>query len=805
MWKNYLKISWRNLLKNKVFSLINIVGLAIGMAASLLILQYVGHELSYDDFYAHADDTYRVTLDIYKNGEREVQSARVSPAVASSFQDEFPEIETFTRMVILGPDAVLTYEDSYKGEEDIYLADSAFFDVFSYNLLEGDTSSALNEPFCVIITESTAQALFKGKNPVGNDIVINADNFDGTSLPFKVTGVIEDFPENSHLQPAVLISYPTLYEFVGHQFDGSWNWNETYTYVRINPNADPEALEAKFPEVVHRFNQTQLEEQQMDWQYKLQPITDIHLHSALQHESSVNGNGFYVYFLAVVGIMILLIAYINFVNLITVKTLSRAKEVGIRKVSGAYRGQLIFQFFLESLFINIIALLLGIIILHIGTPYFSSVFDVELSWVTGSHPELWTGLAFFMLLLVLGSGFYPALVLSGYKPVKVLKGNKGQDRSGGILRKSLVTGQFAIALVLIALTLAAGLQIRYMQRQSLGFNPEQVLVIKGPKAYDYGYGDNFTAFQNKLTSLTQVESVSGSIVVPGQEIYHYNDHLLLNGKETSGVFSMDYVAQNYFSHYNIPLLSGRMFREEEAGQPKWIINETAMRLLGFNDPEKALLQTIDRNGQEGEIIGVVQDFHHQSLKEPISPILFYCSRGFNYYTVKIKSAEMEETLEQLKATYTEMFPGSPYEYFFLDEFFNRQYRAEGQFNILFRTFSGLAIFIACLGLFGLSVYNVTQRTKEIGIRKVMGASVSNIVAMLSNDFMKMVLVASILALPLAYWVIQLWLENYAFHIDISWWFLLIPVCLLLLISLLTVSFQSVKAALMNPVDSLRSE
>ncbi|MEX2593449.1 MAG: ABC transporter permease [Anditalea sp.] len=505
MLKHYLKTAYRNLLKNQVFSLINILGLAIGMAASLLILQYVGHELSYDGFHAHAKDTYRVTLDIYKNGEREVQSARVSPAVASSFQAEFSDIETFTRMVILGPDAVLTYEDRYKGEADIYLADSAFFDVFSYNLLAGNASSALNAPFCVVITESTAQTLFKDKNPIGKDIVINAANFDNTSLPFKVTGVIEDFPENSHLQPGVLISYPTLYEFVGHQFDDSWNWNETYTYVRINSNADPEILETKFPEVVYRFNQAPLDEQQMDWQYKLQPITDIHLHSDLQHESSVNGNGFYVYVLAVVGSMILLIAYINFVNLITVKTLSRTKEVGIRKVSGAYRGQLIFQFFLESLFINIIALLLGIVILQTGAPYFSSVFDVELSWITGSHPRLWTGLAFFMLLLVLGSGFYPAFVLSGYKPVKVLKGNMGQDRSGAALRKSLVTGQFAIALVLIALTLAAGLQIRYMQRQSLGFNPEQVVVIKGPKAHDYGYGDNFAAFRNKLNPFTNYQ------------------------------------------------------------------------------------------------------------------------------------------------------------------------------------------------------------------------------------------------------------------------------------------------------------
>lgn len=803
MLRNYLKIACRNLLKNKIFSTINLFGLAIGMAACFLILQYVSYELSYDHFHAHAKDTYRITLDIFKNGEKEVQSARVSPAVASSFEHEFPDIKTYTRMVILGPDGVLTYKDRYTGEAGIYLADSAFFDIFSYKLIHGNPASTLNEPFCMIITESTAQALFQGENPVGKDIVINADNFDGTSLSFKVTGVIQNFPENSHLQPAVLISYPTLFEFVGHQFDDSWSWNETYTYVRLNPNADPKVLETKFPEVVRRFNQTQLDEQQLDWQYKLQPVTDIHLHSDLQHELSVNGNAFYVYFLAIVGMMILLIAYVNFVNLVTVKALNRAKEVGIRKVSGAYSSQLVSQFFLESLVVNMVALLLAITILQISIPFFSRLFDVQFTLTTVSHPEIWIGFTLFMLLLIIGSGFYPAFILSRYTPAKVLKESMGQGRSGVTLRKSLVTGQFAIALVLMALTLTAGLQIRYMQQQSLGFSPEQIVVIRSPKAYDYGYEHNFSAFQHKVTSLAQVQSVSGSIVVPGQEIYHYNDHLLLNGKETSGVFSINYVAPNYFSHYNIPLIGGRSFTEPD--QPKWMINESAMRLLGFDEPEKAILQKIDKNRQEGEIIGVVKDYHHQSLKEVIRPTLFYCSRSFNYYTVKIEGTQTAKILEQLKSTYVEMFPGSPYEYFFMDEFFNRQYKAEQQFNVLFRIFSGLAVFIACLGLFGLSAYMATQRTKEIGIRKVLGASAGNIVTLLSGDFIKLVLIASVLALPFAYWVIQRWLENYAFHIDISWWLPLIPVCLLLLITFISVSSQTIKAAMANPIDSLRYE
>ncbi|MEK6481243.1 ABC transporter permease [Catalinimonas sp. 4WD22] len=803
MIRNYIKIAYRNLLKNKVFSLINISGLSIGMAACILILQYVSYELSYDDFHTRAEDIYRVTLDIHKNEGQQTRIARVSPAVGSAFQAEFPEVENYTRMIILGPDAVLTYENKYKGEAGVYLADSAFFDVFSYPLIRGNPKTALNEPFSIVITESTARSLFQDENPLGKDVVLNAANLDETSFPFKVTGIIEDFPENTHLQPAVLISYPTLFEFVGHQFDESWTWNETYTYVRLNGHADPKMLQARFSEVVQRFNQAYMEEQHMDWHYRLQPITDIHLHSDLQHESSVNGNAFYVYFLAVVGLMILLIAYINFVNLVTVKALNRAKEVGIRKVSGAYRGQLIAQFFLESLMVNLIAGILCITLLQITAPYFAQLFDVKLAFMHESQTILWISFALLLLFLILSSGFYPAFVLSRYKPAKVLKGNMSRDRSGGTLRKTLVTGQFAITMVLIALTLAATVQIRFMQQQSLGFSPEQIVVIKGAKSYDYGFGDNFAAFENKVTSLASVRSVSGSIVVPGHEIYNYNDHILLNGKETAGVFSLNYVDKNYFAHYGIPLLSGRMFTEE--AQPKWIINESAMRLFGFDKPEEALSQIIDRNGQQGEIIGVVKDFHHQSLKKAISPTLFYCSRQHNYYSVKVESGQIAETLKQIKASYKELFPGSPYDYFFLDEFFNRQYKAEQQFNIFFRIFSGLAIFIACLGLFGLSTFMATQRTKEIGIRKVLGASVSNILTLLSRDFIKLIIIASILAIPLAYWVIQKWLENYAFHFELSWWLLLAPVLVLIIITLFTVSFHTIKAAFTDPAKSLRYE
>ena len=800
MIRNYLPIAFRSLLKNKDSSLINIFGLAISIAVCVLIVQFASFELSYDQFHQRAENIYRVYLDIYKNGSKEVQSARVSPGVAAAFQDEFPTIEAYTRMVVLGPDGVLTYKDRYSGESDILLADSSFFEVFSFDLLRGNKQTAFTDPFCVVITENTARAIFGSEDPLGKSVVINAKNFDGTSLPFKVTGVIKNFPTNTHLHPGVLISYPTLFEFVGHRFDESWSWNETYTYFRLRPNVDALDLESRFPNVVHQFNR-QLADQQLDWIYKLQPVTDIHLNSELQHEIAVNGNATYVYMLITVGIVIILIAYINYVNLVTVKAMQRAKEVGIRKVSGARRTQIIIQFFVESLFINGIALMMAIIISTLAKPLIVNLFDITFSDTIFSHLPIWLGFSALVLAVVVGSGIYPALVLSGYKPIMALKGDYARGKSAETTRKLFVIGQFTVAIILIALTLTAIVQVQYMQQQSLGFNPEQIVVVKSPKAHDYGYGGNFSGFQNKISLLSHVSSVSASNVVPGQEIYWYDDQVTVNGKDASGVFSMLAVRQNYFSHYNITLISGRLFTENPQDQNKWIINESALRLLGFVNAEQALGQQLN----DKEIIGVVKDFHHQSLKTIIPPILFTAGHEFNYYTVKLETNDLANTLAEIKTAYAKLFPGSPYEYFFLDEFFDNQYKAELLFNDLFGLFSGLAILVACMGLFGLSSYLTLKRTKEIGIRKVMGASVISVVGLLIRDFAKLVVIAGILAIPVAYVIIGNWVENYAFRIEVTWWLLVLPVVVTLLLALAVISVQTIRTALINPTLCLRYE
>jgi len=382
-----------------------------------------------------------------------------------------------------------------------------------------------------------------------------------------------------------------------------------------------------------------------------------------------------------------------------------------------------------------------------------------------------------------------------------LKGGNARGNSAETIRKLFVTGQFTVAMILIALTLAAIVQVRYMQQQSLGFSPEQIVVIKSPKAHDYGYGGNFSGFQNKISLLGHVSSVSASNVVPGQEIYWYDDQVTVNGKDASGVYSMLAVGQNYFSHYNVGLISGRLFTENPQDQNKWIINESALRLLGFVDAEQALGQQLN----DKEIIGVVKDFHHQSLKTSIPPILFTAGHEFNYYTVKLETNDLANTLAEIKTAYTKLFPGSPYEYFFLDEFFDNQYKAELLFNDLFGLFSGLAILVACMGLFGLSSYLTLKRTKEIGIRKVMGASIISVVGLLIRDFAKLVVIAGVFAIPIAYFIIESWVENYAFRIEVTWWLLVLPVFVTLLLALAVISMQTIRTALINPTFCLRYE
>lgn len=802
MLKNYIKIAWRNLAKHKSYSFINISGLAIGITACLLIIKYVSYETSYDDFHAKSNQLFRVTVDLFKEGELTTQSARVAPAVASSFTAEIPEIENFTRMIILGDDGVVSYGDKAVGESNMYLTDNSFFELFSFPLISGNAAASLSEPFTIVLSQQVSEALFDD-NPIGKIVTVNADNFDGQSVQFEVTGVMKEIPANSHIQPNVLISYPTLYQFVGHRFDNSWNWNETYTYFQLHEEAFPEQVEAKFPPIFERQNKQMTDEQNVNWQYNLQAVSDIHLHSDLQYEAGVNGNATYIYFLLIVSLLVLFVAYINYINLTTVQSFKRMAEVGVRKVSGAHRGQLITQFMAESVIKNFLAVSLALVLYELLSPLLTTQFGLPGDPGMGLNIFYLFALGLLVLVLTIGGSLYPAFIVSRYQPAEVLKGSHSKSLPGCSLRKILVATQFAAFVVLIAITAIVYRQVEYMKNQDPGFTSDQIVIVKAPKSVHNLEQISFTQFRDQISSFADIMSVSGSATVPGEEIYQYSDQININQKQIAGVFSLLPVEPGFFDQYNIELLEGEPLRNN--GRDEIIINEEALQVLGFDQPSEVIGQVLMNNGHKSEIKGVVKNYHHENLKLAIEPIIFFGTDAPNYYSIEINSANAGATLSLIQTQFEELFPGSPYQYFFLNDFYNQKYNAEEQFNILFGIFTALATIVAFIGLFGLTSYSAELRTKEIGIRKVLGANIANIVALLSKDFIKLVIIGFVIAIPIAWYAMNQWLANFAYRIEIGPGIFALAGGAALLIALLTVSWQSVKAALMNPVESLKNE
>ncbi len=800
MLKNYIKIALRNIRKNPWFSAINIGGLAIGITACLLIAQYVAFETSYDDFHQKSNQLYRISVDMYENGVLQTQSARVAPAVATSFTDEIPEIDKYARLIILGPDGVLTSGDKAISEPDIYLAENSFLDLFSFPLLQGDPAQALTKPFTVVISQNTANSLFGNEDPIGKTIVINSDNFDGQSLDYEVTGVMKNIPQNSHIQPEVLISYSTLHTFVGNMFDNSWTWSETYSYVQLNDQADPEKAESFFSDIYKRSNPNG-----PDWRYHLQPVTEIHLHSELQHEATANGNATYVYFMVLVSVLILIVGYINYTNLTTLKAEQRSTEIGIRKVSGANRFQLMVQFVMESSIINFTALILALSLTEVFSPYFSSLFGIPVTSLTGSLGGIWFWpiMAGSFIILTVLSSLYPAYVISRLTPSETIKGKVTSNFSGARLQKVLVATQFAVFVLLLSVTFTISSQIDFLKTQDLGFNSEQVLIVKAPKSVLGSGESDFTVFKDKVSSIAGVTGVSGSETVPGQEIYRFTDQIRINQTPVNGVFSQLAVTPDYFDQYGITFLAGDSFPDPDSQD--WVINQKAAEIMGFETASEAIGKEVMINDHPHSIKGVITNYHHENLKNAVEPVIFSATDDANYFSVKTSAADIEPLLSSVGTNYASLFPGSPFEYFFLTDFYNQKYELEDQFSLLFRIFSILSIVIALIGLLGLSGFSIHRRTKEIGIRKVLGAGIGNILLLVSQEFMILVLAGSAVAAPLAWYLLNNWLSGFAYKTEINIWIFGISALLALMMALITISWQATKAAIANPVDSLRNE
>ncbi len=807
-------------MKNKLFSFINIVGLSIGMAACLLILQYVSFELSYDQFNKNAADIYRVYNDRYQNGKLIQHGTITYSAIGKAMQDDFPEVVNHVRVEPFG-NAILTYGDKKIGEQQLMAVENSFFSVFSCPVLAGDAKTPLTEPNTVILSEKLARKIFDIKDnnfqPVINKVIV----IERDSLPYKVTAICKDVPENSHLQFDLLISYVSLYS------GGNGNWKEAdydftdsdfWHYIQLKHGTNYKALEAKFTAFSKKYFQGN-KVSGSDEKFYLQPLSRAHLYSNFEYEIGKTGSATVVWGLLIIAVLIIVIAWVNYINLATAKSMERAKEVGVRKVAGATKQQLIRQFLTESFILNIIALLIALLIVTLVQSSFNSLIQHQLSlpylFQKGLNGyNISSALIALILTGIFVSGFYPAFVLSSFKPVLVLKGKFTTSGKGIILRKALVIGQFAITVALIIGSFVVYQQIKFVNDQNLGFNMSQMLIVKGPQLT--GWDSTFIGKENSFTAeVKQIPNVLGSANsgrLPGDELGRsFNVRRSDAPGETHFTVRNNNISSDFIDLYKMKLLAGRNFIATDYN-PDWnklhntIITESVVKLLGFKSANDAVGKTIFQGDKKWDVVGVIADYHQKSLRYAVEPTFLRPAYStFAPISIKVNPQNLPATIAAIRKKYDEFFPGNLFDYYFLDEKFNEQYANDQLFGKVFAIFSGFAIFIACLGLLGLSLFATTQRTKEIGVRKVLGASVSNIVMLLSKDFIKLIIIAFVIASPVAWFVMHNWLQDFAYRINISWWVFIAAGLLAILIALITISFQAIKAAIANPVKSLRTE
>ena len=809
MLKNYVTITLRNLRKRLGYTFINVTGLAVGMACCLLILQYVSFEWSYDTFHTQADDLYRLTNDRYQNGVLTQHGVITYPSVAKAMKQDYPEVLNYTRLIASSRKYVRRGNIGFE-ENNLAYADSAFLSMFSFPLIEGDPRTALARPYSVLLAESTAEKYFgthwKQAGVLGQVLTID-NRFDLT-----VTAVFENVPAHSHMQFDILASYTTLGQEYGPNNEDSWTNSNYMTYLQLTPGTDPAALEQKFLDFSDRYFEGTTVSGSIE-RFYLQPMKDIHLYSDYEYETWAHGNGTAVWALLLIAGFILVIAWVNYVNLSTARAMERAKEVGIRKVMGAQRRQLVKQFLMESILLNALGLTMALLLVYGLQSSFQQLLGITFSGSPLAHDF---GVIFILLFVTgtLVSGLYPAMVLSSFRPVLVLKGQFVRSSRGTRIRKSLVVFQFAISFGLIAGTFTVYQQIQFMRNQDLGMNIDQVLVVQGPRLtpWDSTFFYNISSFKNEASTIPGVRHATASLRLPGTRTGRIFDAQLVSGASdvqyTTGHIGVDH---DYFETFEMEMLAGRGFDATDHNLAfdavtSIVINESAAHLLGFEEFDRALNEGVRYWGKEWEIVGVVTDHHQESLKivkEPIIYMPLYSTS--NSFFLKVAPDQVHETIAAVKERYLAFFPGNVFDYYFLDTVFNAHYKADRQFSKLFGLFATLGIVLACLGLFGLSALTTTQRTKEIGVRKVLGASATSILGLLVKDFVKLVGLATLVACPLTYLALTRWLASYAYHIDLGWLLFAIPALLVVVIALATVSYQSMRAALANPVKSLRYE
>lgn len=806
MIRNILLVTYRNLVKNKIYTFINVTGLALGMAAFILITAFVNFEKSFDRIHPDAANIYRVESQFYRGKELTDSWPTSTNGYAPAMKANFPEIASYARISWAGSERVVKYNNTKYREEHVCFADSNFFSFFAYPMVKGDPLTVLKEVNTIVISQSAAKKYFGDAEAMGKFLDVSTL---GDKYHCMVTGVFKDIPANSTMQFNFLMSWSTSSKFV----QNFWYQHESYTFVKLNPGASIQSVEAKFPALAEQYK-TGPSLKELKWTIKLVPLTDIHLNPAKPYEIEVKGNRFAVNFLNIIAFIILMIACINYINLATTKSVDRALEVGIRKVSGAHVSQLILQFLMESVIINIAALLLSIILV-LGARYGLSHYLYD----SNTYGLLFnSGLLVKVSVVFLGSillsGIYPAMVLARLKPIVVLKGRFAFSKSGILLRRGMVAFQFMASVLLIAGTFAVYRQIVYMSSQSTGVNINQTIVIKTP-VNTSNYAQKINSFKNTLLGFSGIKAVTLSGAVPGREVREFLANRRFGApKSEERTYEMLKVDHDFMQAYGMQLIAGRAFdKSRPADSTGVVLNESAVKQFGFSSPEDAVgkkvwLETVDQHPDE--VIGVIKDYHQQSLQQKYTPVILFMDPALrwipaDYFSVKVSQNNMTQMVNNIRSTWNDNFPESSFDFFFLDDFYNRQYNQETQFGHVFTLFSSLAIFIACIGLFGLTAYSAARRTKEIGVRKVLGASIQSIISLLTWDVVKLILVSSLFALPVAYIFINQWLNHYAFKVALTWWQFALPVFALVVIAIGTTFYLTFRAALTNPTSSLRNE
>jgi len=810
MIKNYIKIAWRNLLKNKGFTAINIIGLSLGIGCFIVIAMFVTDELSYDQYHENADRIYRINSDIQFGGTDLSMAVSADP-MGETLKNDYPEVEEYVRFYASSGSKLLKKGSEYINESLVAHADSTLFNVFTLPAIVGNTKTALNEPNTVVISESAAIRYFGSAEKAIGEFL---DTDDNTRTLYEVTAVIKDMPINSHFRYDFFFSMDNVeYRF------GNYLSHNFHTYVLLRPGTNYKEFNKNFPAVIDKYilpqaaqfmqikSMEEFESAGNSLEYTLFPMTDIHLRSSRGMELSANGNIQYVYIFSAVALFILILACINFMNLTTARSAGRGKEVGIRKVLGSDKKSLIWQFLTESTLISIFALLIGILFVRLTLGWFNDISGKEMVIGALMTPQFIIFLLAFPFIIGAFAGMYPAFFMSSFKPITVLKGKLSTGHKKDTLRNFLVIFQFATSIILIVGTVVIYKQLNHIQSSEVGFNKDQVLVVSNTGLPQ----ETRQSLKDEIVQLTGVQSASFGGFLPVSDSSRSDTTFSTESVMTeSNAFNMQYWSADYdyLENMNMEMLDGRFFsREFGSDSTAIVINETAARLAGLDDPVGKNLYGSDGQGTifTYHIIGVVKNFNYQSLKQNVGALSMRLGNNSWVTAYRFNTTDVTGLVDIIEKKYKAAAPGMPFDYSFLDESFDNMYRQERRVGNVAITFAFLAIIIACLGLLGLATYIAEQRTKEIGVRKVLGASVTNIVRMLSTDFVKLVFMAFLIATPIAWWFMNQWLQDFAFRIDLSWWIFAATGFIALVVALITLSFQAIRAAISNPVKSLRTE